>query len=72
MLNQQMLNELEMILKEDYGLLVNQNEIKKFGNTLVKFFELLANIEQTSEKKDLKMPTFLPTHFKKSIHFGDT
>jgi len=70
MLNRQLLNELETILKEDYGLVLNQNEAKEIGNTLVKFFELLANIGQTSEKRDLKMTTFYQHIIKKAYILG--
>jgi hypothetical protein len=62
MLNQQLLGELETILKEDYGLAISQKETKELGDSLVKFFELLATIEQSPKEKGHKNAYILGTH----------
>lgn len=48
MVSQELLAELKVIMKEDYGIELNQNALTEFGNMLVAFFELLAK-EQPKE-----------------------
>jgi len=69
MLSQQLLGELETILKEDYGLAISQKETKEIGNSLVKFFELLAAIEKSPKENGLKMRTFWE-HIKKRRNYA--
>ena len=49
MVSQHLLDELKTILKEDYGLELQQQAVAGIGNTLVSFFELLAKIDYERE-----------------------
>lgn len=46
MVSQPLLSELRVILKEDYQLSVDDNELSEIGNSIVNFFELLITIQQ--------------------------
>ena len=41
MVSQELLVELKVIMKEDYGIKLQQDALTEFGNMLVVFFELL-------------------------------
>lgn len=46
MVNQELLAELKVIMKEDYGIDLKQDALTEFGNMLFAFFELLAKEQQ--------------------------
>lgn len=46
MVSQELLQELKVIIKEDYGVELKQDEVSELGNVLVALFELLAKMEQ--------------------------
>ena len=45
MVTQELLAELRVIMKEDYGIELQQDALTEFGNMLVVFFELLQEKE---------------------------
>lgn len=44
MISQELLNELKVIIKEEYGLDLSTELVSEIGYTLVGYFELLAQI----------------------------
>jgi len=44
-LSQELLSELSLIMKEDYGIDLKPDVLTEFANMLVTFFELLAKKE---------------------------
>lgn len=44
MVSQELLDELQIIIKEDYKIELTPQEVSEVGNTLVNFFSLLADI----------------------------
>lgn len=46
MVSQELLAELKVIMKEDYGIDLKQDVLTEFGNMLFAFFELLAKEQQ--------------------------
>jgi hypothetical protein len=46
MVSQGLLQELRVIIKEDYGIELKQDEVSELGNLLVTLYELLAKMEQ--------------------------
>lgn len=49
MVSQKLLDELGTIIKEDYGLELQQEAVSEIGNTLVSFFESLARIDYQAQ-----------------------
>lgn len=45
MINQLLLEELRLILEEDYGLMLKPQELLEVGISLISFFETLAMME---------------------------
>lgn len=52
MISQELLEELAIILKEDFALVLSLKEVSDIGTSLVGVFELLAQIE--SEKENIQ------------------
>lgn len=52
MVSQELLLELQTIIKEDYGVELPMLEVSFIGNSLVGFFETLAQIEKEETKND--------------------
>ncbi len=50
MVSQELLAELKVIMKEDYGIDLKQDVLTEFGNMLFAFFELLAKEQQQIKK----------------------
>jgi len=51
MVSEQLLKELQLIVKEDYGCDLDMAAVAEIGNTMVKYFDLLAELhhkEKTS------------------------
>lgn len=46
MVSQQLLDELKIILEEEYKLELTPDIVSEIGNTLVQFFTLLIRIDQ--------------------------
>ena len=46
MLSQELVQELKTILKEEYGLDLENQEVLAIGNQLVDSFELLINLDK--------------------------
>lgn len=46
MVSQVLLQELRVIIKEDYGIELKQDEVSELGNLLVTLYELLAKMEK--------------------------
>lgn len=46
MVSQELLAELKVIMREDYGIDLKQDVLTEFGNMLFAFFELLAKEQQ--------------------------
>lgn len=44
MISQELLTELKLILKEDFGLTLSMDEIKEIGTAYVDFFDLLMKL----------------------------
>ena len=51
-LNKKQLNELDIILREDYGKKLSQSDLFEFGNSLISYFELLSKIYLRNKIKD--------------------
>ena len=51
-LNKKQLNELDIILREDYGKKLSQSDLFEFGNSLISYFELLGKIYLRNRIKD--------------------
>lgn len=49
MISNNLLLELRQIIKEEYGLVLNLQEITELGTTLLAFVETLLKIESASE-----------------------
>ena len=54
MLSQALLDELRLILKEDYGQDLTPEQVFEVGNTLVGYFDLLAKFSQKNKDKNEK------------------
>lgn len=52
MVSQELLLELKTIISEDYGVEVPMQEVSLIGNSLVGFFETLAQIETEEVRND--------------------
>lgn len=52
MVSQQLIAELGVIIKEDYGVDLQPTVVSEIGNTLVGFFELLSKIEYQTSKNN--------------------
>jgi len=46
MVSQQLLDELKVIIKEDYGITLKPEELSDVANQLVNFFDLLIKINR--------------------------
>jgi len=57
MVNKELLKELKQIIKEEYQIELKPKAVSDVGNTLVGFFELLAEVN--SEKYEIKEATRL-------------
>ncbi len=51
MVSQGLLQELRVIIKEDYDIELKQDEVSELGNLLVTLCELLAKMEQETIRK---------------------
>ncbi|OGM29420.1 hypothetical protein A2801_02270 [Candidatus Woesebacteria bacterium RIFCSPHIGHO2_01_FULL_41_10] len=45
MLNQELINELKDILKDDFGLSLSVEEVKQIATVFISYFDLLAKID---------------------------
>jgi hypothetical protein len=52
LLNQKQLNELDDILREDYGKELSQKELFEVGNGLISYFKLLSKIYWRNKLED--------------------
>ena len=52
MVSQTLLSELNVILREDYGMDLPLTELTELANNLVGIFELLAKMDLDREKED--------------------
>jgi hypothetical protein len=59
MLTKPLLNELKIIIKEDYNKEFSNKEISEIANDLVNYFDLLAKIDYRT-KKQVENPNLLP------------
>lgn len=50
MLSKKLLDELELILKEEFNLVLSKKDLEKFARNIVGYFELLAKLKH--EKND--------------------
>lgn len=50
MVNQQLLNELKEIIKEEYGQDLEMENVYQIGNGLVGYFDLLAKIHHENNQ----------------------
>lgn len=50
MISKELLKELQVIIREEYGKELEMKQISEIGNTLVKYFELLAKIDYEDKK----------------------
>jgi len=55
-LNQQQIDELGIILKEEMGVVLTSPDLSLLGNSVVHYFEILAEVnrEVQNEKKNTK------------------
>ncbi len=54
MVSKTLLEELRIILKEEYNLVLDDISLSKFGNALVGYFDLLLRIETRSKKAEME------------------
>ncbi|OGG04881.1 hypothetical protein A2Z33_06280 [Candidatus Gottesmanbacteria bacterium RBG_16_52_11] len=59
MVNQQLLNELKQIIKEDFKTDLTPEILSEVGNSLVRFFELLIKIDNQSQNTLKKKPKLI-------------
>ena len=50
MISKELLNELQVILKEEFGMVTSPNEVFAIGTGLFSYFELLAKYRYDNEK----------------------
>lgn len=50
MVSPALLEELKIIIKEDYGIELPQDELSEFGNFLVTIYELLAKMDKKNKE----------------------
>ncbi len=55
-LSKETIEELQKILKEDYGKNLSMSEASEVANTLVAYFDLLAEIYYRTKIKEEKAP----------------
>lgn len=46
MVSKELLEELELIVFEEYGIKLNKKEVSEFGTVLLGFFDLLIKIDK--------------------------
>lgn len=51
MVSQQLLQELKLIIQEDYGVVLQPQEVSEIGNSLVQFFSMLIKIDTEDEEE---------------------
>lgn len=51
MVSQELLEELKMIIKEDYQIELPSPILSEIGNNLVNFFDLLAKVDYENSQK---------------------
>ena len=54
MISKELLDELKIILKEEYGENLEPQEVSNAGNTLVNYFNLLAKFNGKDKNKNEK------------------
>lgn len=54
MVSEEMLTELNNILRTDYGLELNPREISAIGNSLVDYFELLTKMNKKNDQENIQ------------------
>ena len=54
MISQELLNELKLILKEDYGQDLTPEQVFGVGNTLTRYFDLLTKFERQGPLEAVK------------------
>ena len=54
MISQELLNELKLILKEDYGQDLTPEQVFGVGNTLTRYFDLLTKFERQGALEAVK------------------
>ncbi len=52
MLSERLLQELDKIMKRDFGRKLNRQELVEAASTIVSFFELLAKVEYKNNSQD--------------------
>jgi len=52
MVSQQLLNELQEIIKEEYGQDLDMDKISQIGNGLVGYFDLLAKMNHENNQNN--------------------
>ncbi|MBP8707911.1 MAG: hypothetical protein KBH94_04230 [Caldisericia bacterium] len=53
MISETLLQELQQIVREDYGKNLGKEELTEIANTLVKTFDLLAKVESRNKKSNI-------------------
>lgn len=56
MLSKELLEELKLILKEEYGINLTDDETTKVGMNLVGYFSLLAKIQNLIQSNETNQP----------------
>lgn len=56
MLNKELLDELKIILLEDYGLELTDDEVAKLSRNVVGYFSLLAKIQARIQNNETNQP----------------
>lgn len=50
MLSKKLLDELELILKEEFNLVMSRKDLEKFARNLVGYFDLLAKLSNENKQ----------------------
>ena len=50
MLSKKLIDELELILKEEFNLVLSRNDLEKFARNIVGYFDLLAKFHYRKDQ----------------------
>ena len=60
-LNQQQIDELGVILKEEMGVVLASPDLSLLGNSVVRYFEILAEVNREVDKNEKENPKPITT-----------
>lgn len=70
MVSTQLLNELKIIIKEDYGIELQPDEVSEIGNGLVQITELLLKIDYEFKNDNELLPKNQDEALNKEVNYA--